>query len=694
MPTCAQPHSARGCCGLVGLRGVAGEGCHIARLSLPLSLSLSLSRASGQLPFTPHHPNTHAHTHTPARAFVFARLLAPARPLVAPAMAGRATGELSEALVREYLARSPSLAEVAEAFEAARPRTTGALSRSSDVAKRIGLSAQLRRNKQRAPADTLPTLLDVICEHLASKVAGMDTTKEAATSDKDKAQASEQLASDGPAPVRPPVPVRTASWSVSGVPTAGDASAGRAASLLRPSSALAHAAGTRGPAPAPGYKRTLQARVDEALVIEDADDDFDEAPAPGAGAFDVRAPTAAGLGLGSSKPAPAFGAAPGAPGGAGADVEALSVTSARAAKALLFGARGSSAAATNRGWGGPSWRQGLYFCEKTGLKYGLVQAQGGPCGVLAALQAYVLRELGAGATQSAAATGELGASAQLEALAGAVAHILEQAASAKGGACVLVSSPRAFDGEADFDSVLACARAHTCSTRAAARARALEQLSHGGWGEARGHGLLLLVLSVLLSRGVEDARNDMDEPEGSLVGAHGYCTQELVNLLVVGRARAGVHDGERRVDLGGESGPMVMRGVDRRSAVGFLTLFEWYKYVEVGAHLKRALSPIWVVCSESHFTVLWAADASTRADDCSAPAELLYYDGLARQDEPIRLSVRHGGGACATHCVSRVRARAPPVLTRFSPSCVRVTLARARATAQPTRPTTRRRSSA
>lgn len=38
-----------------------------------------------------------------------------------------------------------------------------------------------------------------------------------------------------------------------------------------------------------------------------------------------------------------------------------------------------------------AWReQGFYFCSIDGLRYGLVQAEGGPCGVLAAVQAFLL----------------------------------------------------------------------------------------------------------------------------------------------------------------------------------------------------------------------------------------------------------------------------------------------------------------
>ena len=33
-----------------------------------------------------------------------------------------------------------------------------------------------------------------------------------------------------------------------------------------------------------------------------------------------------------------------------------------------------------------AWKQGFFFCDRPGLGLGLVQRQGGPCGLLAALQ--------------------------------------------------------------------------------------------------------------------------------------------------------------------------------------------------------------------------------------------------------------------------------------------------------------------
>ena len=80
--------------------------------------------------------------------------------------------------------------------------------------------------------------------------------------------------------------------------------------------------------------------------------------------------------------------------------------------------------------------------------------------------------------------------------------------------------------------------------------------------------------------------------------------------------------------------------------MGFLTLFEAYGHAEVGQRLKRPTAPVWVVCSESHYSVLFSLEARrcTAAGEGattggSTPFDLHYYDGLANQDEPIRLTV-------------------------------------------------------
>ena len=60
------------------------------------------------------------------------------------------------------------------------------------------------------------------------------------------------------------------------------------------------------------------------------------------------------------------------------------------------------------------------------------------------------------------------------------------------------------------------------------------------------------------------------------------------------------------------------------------------------SHLKNPTLPIWVVCSESHFTILFAPDQHSGHASCPGdglPLRLMYYDGLANQEQPITLTL-------------------------------------------------------
>ncbi|KAH8072552.1 DUF4205-containing protein [Aureococcus anophagefferens] len=157
--------------------------------------------------------------------------------------------------------------------------------------------------------------------------------------------------------------------------------------------------------------------------------------------------------------------------------------------------------------------------------------------------------------------------------------------------------------------------------------------------QPRGAGVLSVLYSALLSRTLRGARDDMDEVAGErrfLVDRHGYASQEAVNLLLVGKAVTNVFDGERRLedDVAGTSDAVVLRGIPSKCDLGFLTLHEAYGYYTVGAHLKAPRSPCWVVYSESHYSVLFAP-----AGVDGATFDLFYWDGLAGQDERIKLTV-------------------------------------------------------
>ena len=83
-----------------------------------------------------------------------------------------------------------------------------------------------------------------------------------------------------------------------------------------------------------------------------------------------------------------------------------------------------------------------------------------------------------------------------------------------------------------------------------------------------------------------------------------------MNLLLCGQAVPNVFDG--RMDLGGG---MFLKGIPTSVEVGFLTLLESLNFCKVGQHLKCPKWPIWVVGSESHYTVLFALDPSVQEEN-------------------------------------------------------------------------------
>lgn len=97
----------------------------------------------------------------------------------------------------------------------------------------------------------------------------------------------------------------------------------------------------------------------------------------------------------------------------------------------------------------------------------------------------------------------------------------------------------------------------------------------------------------------------MDLEGSTLLNEHGYASQEIITLMLTGAAKSNVHDGDK--DLGDD---FVLKGVEKRGDVGFLTYFEYFGYFKVGEHLKTPRVPVWIVCSESHYTVMFSVDAN------------------------------------------------------------------------------------
>lgn len=114
--------------------------------------------------------------------------------------------------------------------------------------------------------------------------------------------------------------------------------------------------------------------------------------------------------------------------------------------------------------------------------------------------------------------------------------------------------------------------------------------------------------SLVSSRGIHQTKQDMDDPETPLIGTFGHCSQELLNLVLFGKASSNVFDGEQTLG----DNVMTLRGVPLESSieVGLLSELEVLRYVTVGSKLKNPNFPLWIIGSPSHYTLLFSFDIS------------------------------------------------------------------------------------
>lgn len=289
------------------------------------------------------------------------------------------------------------------------------------------------------------------------------------------------------------------------------------------------------------------------------------------------------------------------------------------------------------------WRyQSLVFCDLPKLQYGIVQKKGGPCGVLAAIQACVLQELLFGDCKIPLKRfGDPTHEERSQALATALAKIFWRAGENKTAVVTIGSGKAVFQGGApkyradDLTETLMLNHFKSYEDLLGFLKQNVHHFMTDGTG-----GVILTLYSVILSRYIDQVREDMDEPTGKLMGAHGYCTQDMVNLYLTGKANSNVFNDKIELDSGTGSDVTILKGVTGRSNIGLLSLFEHYKSCQVGTYLKTPKYPIWVVCSESHFSVLFSIKKELISDwKAERRFDLYYYDGLARQQEEIKLTI-------------------------------------------------------
>jgi hypothetical protein len=339
----------------------------------------------------------------------------------------------------------------------------------------------------------------------------------------------------------------------------------------------------------------------------------------------------------------------------------ITIDEAVAIRKLLFGGRRMDC--FNKAW----TDQGFFFNSLDGLKCGLVQLKGGPCGIIAVVQSHIMKHLlftdpefeselngyDSGGNRSGNHNGSDKSSTwsnptreqQENILLDAMTEILWRVAKASSNsrsprAIVSIVGNRRIGRTSGYkpDGITETLSLYECSSMSTTRDFLDAHLKK--FMDPTGHGIVLFTYSLILTSGLKHVKDDMDTmiDAPSLIGRHDYASQEMVNLMLCGHAYSNVFDGQR--DMGG----VILRGIPNRTNVGMLTLFEHYEHVEVGRNMKLPRYPIWVLCSESHYSVLFTNDTNEVTSD---PLErkgghslsLYYYDELAKQEELYRLTV-------------------------------------------------------
>uniref|UniRef100_A0A7S2WB12 Deubiquitinating enzyme MINDY-3/4 conserved domain-containing protein n=1 Tax=Eucampia antarctica TaxID=49252 RepID=A0A7S2WB12_9STRA len=121
-------------------------------------------------------------------------------------------------------------------------------------------------------------------------------------------------------------------------------------------------------------------------------------------------------------------------------------------------------------------------------------------------------------------------------------------------------------------------------------------------------GVLLFAMAMVWTRGKINILQDMDDKTVLITPPFGHVSQELLNLCLTGRAVSNVWDDGHVVGLG---------GIASNGHVGYLTLLEALRYVQVGSFYKFPQYPIWVIASSTHFTLLFGSSTDILKESTS-----------------------------------------------------------------------------
>lgn len=263
------------------------------------------------------------------------------------------------------------------------------------------------------------------------------------------------------------------------------------------------------------------------------------------------------------------------------------------------------------------WTQGFVFSKEETTA--LVQLEGGPCAVIAPVQAFMLKNVLF--TSLTSTTSDLSSVTAEQANAYLWESLAELLISMETNKFVLMCLE---DLELGSASTSAENTVSLDSGESSPKRRKIDQetfhnklrcLQCNGVAEMKTHlkdfipeyqqdfGVLLFLYSLLLSKGLEQIKNEVEDPTEPLIdGIYGHGSQSLINLFLTSRAISNVWDNDK--DVSG----LKLRGIKMQSTIGFLTLLEHLRYCEVGWYLKNPQFPIWLLGSETHLTVLFSTE--------------------------------------------------------------------------------------
>ncbi|XP_073703311.1 ubiquitin carboxyl-terminal hydrolase MINDY-3 isoform X2 [Garra rufa] len=236
-------------------------------------------------------------------------------------------------------------------------------------------------------------------------------------------------------------------------------------------------------------------------------------------------------------------------------------------------------------WGRPSgggvpvslfrrWSQGFVFSEAE--RSALEQFEGGPCAVIAPVQAFLLKNV----------------------------LFNTEGSNWKDISAALAAEELGFER---FHSII-----QKRTLRTVAELKEVVLSLYDTWKNR--FGVLLFLYSVILTKGIENIKNEIEDTTEPLIDpVYGHGSQSLINLLVTGHAVSNVWDGDR------ECSGMKLRGIHQQASVGFLTLMESLRYCKVGAFLKSPKFPIWILGSETHLSVFFTKEMALVAPE--SPSE-------------------------------------------------------------------------